>query len=41
MFTALFSYFFVSPLLQPFIEALCTANPTLSYLLVLLSVLTM
>jgi hypothetical protein len=41
MFTALFSYFFVRPFLHPFIEALCTANPTLSYLLVLLSVLTM
>ena len=40
MFTALFSYFFLSPLLQPFIEAICTANPTLPYLLLILSFLT-
>ena len=41
MLTALFSYFFVSPLLHPFIQDLCTANPTLPYLLLFLAFITM
>ncbi len=41
MFTALFAHFFVSPLLHPFIQDLCIANPTLPYLLLFLAFLTM